>query len=397
MGTGTGAVELTSYSEACSPMLTPLNTQVLKIVETVLRKCSREKPADSVLRAELKRQRGVTAENAASAARAIFAVYRWRGWVDEASSINEQVEEAVALQERFDRTPESFSDEELLAHAIPGWTANQVDVSPAWVRALQQEPKLWLRARLGQGQKLAARLGHSWVPEHPALSDAVDYRGREDLFRTSEFHAGEFELQDISSQIVGLSCNPQPGETWWDACAGEGGKMLHLSDLMQNKGLIWASDRAEWRLKRLKLRAKRAQAFNYRAALWDGGTRLPTKTKFDGVLVDAPCSGLGTWQRNPHARWTTNETDVQELASVQKQLLRNVAGSLKPGGRLVYAVCTLTRAETTEVAEAFEGAFPDFKSLPLPNPLKPETPPAKHLWLWPQDGGNGMFVAAWKQ
>ena len=89
------------------------------------------------------------------------------------------------------------------------------------------------------------------------------YEGIEDLFRTEEFHAGEFELQDINSQIVSLVCAAKPGETWWDACAGEGGKTLHLSSLMENKGLIWSSDRAEWRLKNLKRRAARAKVFNF--------------------------------------------------------------------------------------------------------------------------------------
>ncbi|MGC8000561.1 hypothetical protein ACP3XN_24520, partial [Salmonella enterica] len=83
---------------------------------------------------------------------------------------------------------------------------------------------------------------------------------------------------------------------------------------MENSGLIWASDRAAWRLQKLKRRTARAKVFNYRVAMWDGGVKLPTKTKFDGVLVDAPCSGLGTWQRNPHARWTTTPGDVAELA-----------------------------------------------------------------------------------
>ena len=205
-------------------------------------------------------------------------------------------------------------------------------------------------------------------------------------------------MQDINSQVVGLVCEPRAGETWWDACAGEGGKTLHLSDLMANKGLIWASDRAEWRLKRLKLRAGRAKVFNYRSVLWDGGAKLPTRTKFDGVLVDAPCSGIGTWQRNPHARWTTMESDIDELAKVQLGLLVNAANAVKPGGRLLFAVCTLTEAETNGVAQAFQERHPEFNRLPLPNPFRPDSPDrSEHgLWLWPQEtGGNGMFVAGW--
>ena len=374
-----------------------MNAQVLKIVESVLKQSSREKPADAVLRSELKRQHGLPQNISSSIARTVFAWYRWRGWLEHGDPNAELISKAMELHERFLQDPRSFSDEELLKRAIPCWVAEQIAVTPEWVRALQQEPALWLRAKIGKGRELASALGESWIPENPALADALEYRGPEDLFRTREFHDGEFEVQDISSQIVGLACNPQPGETWWDACAGEGGKMLHLSDLMQNKGLIWASDRADWRLKRLKLRAARAKAFNYRSVLWEGGSKPPTRTKFDGVLVDAPCSGLGTWHRNPHARWTTELQDVQELAAVQKQLLKNVAGSLKPDGRLIYAVCTLTRAETTDVAAFFDERLPDFKSQLLTNPLKPESVPAKHLWLWPQDGGNGMFVAAWRR
>jgi 16S rRNA (cytosine967-C5)-methyltransferase len=241
-------------------------------------------------------------------------------------------------------------------------------------------------------------LANKLLAEPRLLPDAMVYGGTEDLFRTPEFHAGEFELQDISSQAVGVICAPQPGETWWDACAGEGGKLLHLSELMENKGLIWASDRAEWRLKQLKRRAGRAKAFNYRAELWNGGAKLPTKTKFHGVLVDAPCSGVGTWQRKPHARWTTTLEDVKELAAVQKQLLANVAGSLKAGGKLVYSVCTLTKSETGDVVAAFEKQFPEFRPFPVANPLAPDAPASPQIWLWPQDaGGNGMFIAAWQK
>jgi 16S rRNA (cytosine967-C5)-methyltransferase len=167
---------------------------------------------------------------------------------------------------------------------------------------------------------------------------------------------------------------------------------------MQNKGLIWASDRVEWRLKKLKRRTARAQIFNYRAAFWDGGENLPTKTKFDGVLVDAPCTGVGTWQRKPHGRWTTTPQDVKELSELQERILVNVAGSLKPGGKLVYSVCTLTQSETTGVAEVFARRFADFKPLPLACPLAPDKPASAQHWIWPQDfGGNGMFVAAWRR
>jgi 16S rRNA (cytosine967-C5)-methyltransferase len=383
-----------------SGKVSALKEIVLKIAEAVLRKSGRDHPADAVLRAELKQRRGLPKEASREVARHVFTWYRWRGWLDERLPLHKTFEQAVEFQKRYNENASGFLDADLVSRAVPGWVWSQVKANAEWIRTLQLEPKLWLRARRGQGKRLAATLGKCRIAGCPGLADAVEYQGGEDLFRSPEFQAGEFEVQDINSQVVSLICEPRSGETWWDACAGEGGKTLHLSDLMANKGLIWSSDRAEWRLKRLRLRAGRAKAFNYRSVLWDGGAKLPTKTKFDGVLVDAPCSGVGTWQRNPHARWTTTESDVRELAQVQLGLLANAANAVKPGGRLLYAVCTLTEAETEGVARAFEGGRPEFQRLPLPNPFRSGSPDrgAQGLWLWPQEtGGNGMFVAAWRR
>jgi 16S rRNA (cytosine967-C5)-methyltransferase len=360
------------------------------LTEKIITASSRENPADKVLREELKAQRNILPGEARSISLTIFNYFRWLGWLDAAGSVGQKGRKARELAASFAENPESFSDASLIERAVPTWVREEMEVSAEWARAIQAEPKLWLRAKPGQGMSLVEKLGAAKL-EKESLPDAVQYKGEEDLFRRPEFHAGDFEIQDIASQAVGWLCAPQPGETWWDACAGEGGKTVHLSALMQNKGLIWSSDRAEWRLKNLKRRAARAQVFNFRAALWDGGTKLPTKTKFDGILVDAPCSGVGTWQRNPHARWTTTLQDVKELAEVQKRLLVNVAGSVKPGGKLIYSVCTLTRSETTDVVKDFNARFPDFEPLVDEN-LNEEN------FIWPQDlGGNGMFVAGWRR
>jgi 16S rRNA (cytosine967-C5)-methyltransferase len=368
---------------------------VLQTAVQIIRKADREHPADTVLRETFKRLRVFNPEETREISNTVFTYFRWRGFLTPERDTGAQVDEAFGLAEQFEQDPFSFATDLLRANSAPGWIAEEVAADDEWFRTLQRPPNLWLRARRGQGNALAEKLGHA---EPRLLPDAVLYAGTEDLFRTPEFHAGEFELQDISSQAVGVICDPHPGETWWDACTGEGGKLLHLSELMENKGLIWASDRAEWRLKHLKRRTARAKAFNYRAALWNGGAKLPTKTKFNGVLVDAPCSGVGTWQRNPHARWTTTQDDVKELGALQKQLLANVAPSVKPGGKLIYSVCTLTRSETGDVVESFEKQFPDFKPVGVIHPLKPESPAAPQIWIWPQEaGGNGMFVAVWEK
>jgi len=379
-------------------MLRPMIQPVHEIAAEVIRQTGKDKPADAALREVLKSLRDLAPFDATEIAKTVFIYYRWHVWLREERGVEAKMRLALRLNQRFQSDESSVPFSELRAKAVPAWTAAEMEVSDEWLCSLQREPKLWLRAKRGTAAALAEKLLGAEVS--PLLPDALLYRGEEDLFKTPEFHAGEFEIQDIASQVVGMLCAPSPGETWWDTCAGEGGKTLHLSDLMQNKGLLWASDRAEWRLQKLKRRTGRAKAFNYRSVFWDGGKKLPTKTKFDGVLVDAPCSGIGTWQRNPQARWTTGENDVRELSAIQKNLLANVAPSVKPGGKLVFSVCTLSRAETTEVAEAFTTSQPDFEPMVFPEiKLNQRTvSDASSLTLWPQDlDGNGMFIAGWRR
>jgi len=350
-----------------------------------------------LLRQTLARRKHLSRADSAWISRAIFSYFRWRPWLDETKPLAAQLEQALGLADDFAINPGAIPDAEL-ARAVPAWTTESLTVTPAWLRSLQTEPVLWLRARSGMVGEVIAKLGNCETASWAGFTSSLRYDGQEDLFRHELFQSGAFEIQDLASQAVGLVCAPQAGETWWDACAGEGGKTLHLSDLMGGKGLVWASDRAEWRLQRLKQRASRAGCFNYRSVLWNGGAKPPTKTVFDGVLLDAPCSGVGTWGRNPHARWTTRVEDVAELALLQKDLLNHIAGSVRPGGRLVYSVCTLTREETTDIADAFTAAHPEFEPWLFPNPFTPEAAPVDRLLLWPQDtGGNGMFIAAWRR
>jgi 16S rRNA (cytosine967-C5)-methyltransferase len=399
-------------------------TRVPPLAVHVVREVAAGAPADAALRAALTRtpHHSAPAERRA-VSRAVFACFRWWRWVEELPSPAKRIAAALELQARFERNPAAFKPEALAARAVPDWVRDAIDFpSPAardaWLRQLQREPALWLRVRAGRESAVAAALGDCVPARHPDLAlppTALRYTGTGDLFLSAPFRAGSFEIQDLASQLVGHACAPAPGETWWDACAGEGGKTLHLSDLMQNRGLVWASDRSARRLARLRARAARAEVFNYRAVLWDGGPRPPTRTRFDGVLVDAPCSGVGTWQRNPHARWTTGPRDVAELAAVQARLLDHVAGSLRPGGRLVYAVCTLTRAETTTVADAFTKTHPEFAPIPAwPIPrnqmsdirdqkaaqpvLASDLQPLASGMLWPHAfDTNGMFLAQWRK
>ncbi len=366
-------------------------SKIINNAARVLKLVAAGTPADQALRESLTQGRHFTAPaERRGISRAVFAYFRWWRWLESKDSLQKQLAVALELQARFDQDPANIKPETLAARAVPEWLKDEMPVIPlGWLLALQREPILWIRAKVGHSIELMHKLGDSMpiVPEkwEGSTMAALSYMGTKDLYRTPEFQNGEFEIQDFASQMVGFACAPQPGETWWDACAGEGGKTMHLSDLMQNKGLLWASDRSVRRLAKLKERAARAKVFNFRAAPWEGDAKLPTKTKFDGILVDAPCSGVGTWQRNPHSRWTTLPKDVHELAAVQSRLLNHVAGSLKPGGRLVYAVCTLTRAETTAVTDAFTAAHAEFEHVSAQT-------------LWPHElNANGMYIATWRR
>jgi 16S rRNA (cytosine967-C5)-methyltransferase len=370
-----------------------MNAKLRAVTARIIAQVNREQPADAMLRSELRGQKEISREDSRVISQAVFTYYRWLGWLDNDTPLDNGIERALELASEFESQPDRFAND--LRRAVPGWIFGHAEAAPEWLAWLQQRPKLWLRARRGRAAALAAKLQDT---QPGPLPDSLIYLGKNDLFRVEAFQAGEFQLQDISSQAVSFICAPQPHQLWWDACAGEGGKLLHMSDLMQNKGSIWATDRVKWRLQRLKLRARRSQVFNYRMALWEGGPNLPTDIRFDGVLVDAPCSGLGTWQRNPHARWTTTPQDVLELAEVQKKLLSQVTTAMKPGAKLVYAACTTTGEETVQVQEAFAQAHPDFQPCPFANPFTPDKPAVASLRLWPQEcGGNAMFVAAWKK
>ncbi|MCX6944869.1 MAG: RsmB/NOP family class I SAM-dependent RNA methyltransferase [Opitutales bacterium] len=370
----------------------------------VLAGISADQRADTALRFYFEGRRYLQPPVKRIISHTVFVYFRWLSWLDPKASPQKRLEQAVALHERFLADPKAIKAETLAVRAVPAWLWTELDLpDPAgdaaakgdYLRQLQRDPALWLRARPGRGAALAKSL-FACTPADQT-PDALRFTGTQDLFKTEQFKTGEFEIQDLASQLVGHAAAPQPGETWWDACAGEGGKTLHLADLMQNKGVVWATDRNEKRIDTLKRRAARAKLFNFRTEFWDGGSRLPTKAKFDGILLDAPCSGVGTWQRNPHARWTTTPDDVRELAATQLALLHQVAGSLKPKGRLFYAVCTLTRSETTAVADAFAAAHPELEPLPLA--ISPAgAPDPSRVTLWPQAiNANGMFIAGWRR
>jgi 16S rRNA (cytosine967-C5)-methyltransferase len=170
-------------------------------------------------------------------------------------------------------------------------------------------------------------------------------------------------VQDEGSQLLPMLIDPKPTAKLLDACAGAGGKSLGFAALMKNRGEIFATDTNGYRIKELKKRSRRAGAFNIRPVEVDALADLTEKYSgyFDVVFVDAPCSGLGTIRRNPGLKWTVTEETVAEIAEKQSSILRQCVPLVKPGGRLVYATCTLIRRENEDIVDRFIEENPTFQ------------------------------------
>lgn len=282
---------------------------------------------------------------------------------------------------------------------IPAWCQQYISL-PVPLRELleweQQRPPVWLRVQTDDENALYQELLESNIraARHPAMRNAwqLEYAGG-NLRGLPAFRKGEFEIQDIASQVVGYVCNPQPGEQWWDACAGGGGKTLHLATLMERKGTVLATDIRVHKLEDLKLRARRAQFPNIRYKEWKGKDMPTLKAHFDGVLVDTACSCSGTWRRNPDARWTTFPQEIEDFHTLQMQLLTNAARGVRSGGTLVYSTCSMFVRENQEVVREFLDSHREFKLVPFTCPLTgQETDGMNQLWPWDADC-DAMFTA----
>lgn len=206
-------------------------------------------------------------------------------------------------------------------------------------------------------------------------------------------HGGQFEVQDVASQAVTLVSAPASGSDWWDACAGAGGKAVHLADFIGQDGKVLATDIRPEALHECKKRSRAGGISIIRMQLHDLAKDAPFTKEFDGVLVDAPCAGWGTWSRNPDARWRSDPRDPAQKRNLQLRMLKNAAQCVKPGGALIYSACTFTREETTEVIERFLLEHPGFALEPFAHPLTGETTNGT-LQIWPWEGpGDGMFIA----
>lgn len=209
---------------------------------------------------------------------------------------------------------------------------------------------------------------------------------------------GLVEIQDEGSQLVAMTVGAKPGMLVWDYCAGAGGKSLAMAAMMQNKGRLIASDALAWRLNKAPQRFRRAGIHNIECRALEGDNLKWVKRQYgksDRVLVDAPCSGSGTWRRNPELKWRMTDKDIAEICVKQAEILDKASNLVKPGGRLIYATCSLYAQENQEQITSFLERHPNFTVIPVELEIeeKVNLTPEGYLQLTPfQHGMDGFFA-----
>ena len=247
--------------------------------------------------------------------------------------------------------------------SIPDWLdeLGEKELGKKWdaeIAALNQQAPVVLRVNrlktdVGTLQKSLAEEGFE-TESIKGYKDAIQLKERGNVFTTTAFKEGFFEVQDASSQLVAPLLQVEPGMRVIDTCAGAGGKSLHLAAMMDNKGQIIALDIFGNKLKELKRRARRAGAFNIETRTIDS-TKVIKKlyNTADRVLIDAPCTGLGVLSRNPDAKWKLQPDFVESIKVKQQELLRTYSRMVKSGGKLVYATCSILPSENQAQVKEF--------------------------------------------
>ncbi len=295
--------------------------------------------------------------------------------------------EAISRMEEADDIPN-------LKYGCPQWLdeLGQKELGEKWEtekQYLSTEPRRFIRVnrlKISPEELITSlaqeKIRAKTVPDHP---DALEILSNASIFRSSAFKNGFFEQQDIGSQEISAFLQVAPGMKVIDACAGVGGKTLHLSALMRGKGVIIAMDDKEWKLKELKTRAKRAGAFNIETRLIDTTKVIKRQHgKADRVLLDVPCSGTGVLKRNPEGKWSDASQKIAELVNIQADILERYSKMTKKDGYLVYSTCSILPSEDHEQVAKFLTKNNNFV-------LEEEKT------VFPSEGGDGFYMARLKK
>lgn len=376
-----------------------------------------KKQADKVLKNTLKRDKRWGARDRAFIAETTYDIVRWKRLYAEIAEVKEPFDrpnlfrlftvwatlKGIQLPDwpQFEGTPtrkikgrfDELSSNRRFRESIPDWLdkLGQEELGKKWdseIAALNEQAKVILRVNplKTDVKELQKALKESDIATHPikGIPHALELFERANVFTTQAFKDGWFEVQDASSQKVAQLLDPKPGMRVVDACAGAGGKALHIASLMENKGNVIAMDIYDNKLAELKKRAKRNGAHNIETRLIESTKTIKKLIeKADKVLIDAPCSGLGVLRRNPDAKWKLQPEFLDKIRSTQSQLLDSYSRMVKPGGQLVYATCSILPSEN-------ELQIKDF----LTRESGKEFILEKEETLWPSKTGyDGFYMA----
>ena len=389
-------------------------------------------PADQVLSAYFRKHRNLGQKDRALVAEAAFAVLRRKRSLEAAAGSSEPAALVTAALVRVlgfsGRALDGLADPELLAKLrgaskelpdavrvdLPDWLWQRLEAENGRDEALRiaqgllNPAPLDLRVNLARmtREQVLARLKQDGIEASETRYSPAGVRlaGKPAINNHALFRDGLIEVQDEGSQLLAWLLAPRRGEMIADYCAGAGGKTLALAMLMRGSGRVYALDVSAKRLAALGPRAARAQVNNIHSIALSGDNDARAKRlagKLERVLVDAPCSGFGTLRRNPDLKWRHGATAIDELAEKQARILHAAARLVKPGGRLVYATCSILQEENEAIVEAFGAGAPQFKALSCAALLAAQKIPldtGERLRLRPHlHGTDGFFAAAFER
>ncbi|GAB5399858.1 MAG: class I SAM-dependent methyltransferase [Aureisphaera sp.] len=375
------------------------------------------KQADKVLKNTLKRDKRWGSRDRAFIAETTYDIVRWKRLYAEIAEVKEPFDrtnlfrlftvwatlKGIRLPDwpQFEGTPtrkikgrfDELSSNRRFRESIPDWLdqLGQDELGKRWdkeIAALNELAKVILRVNPLKTdlKEVQSTLKESDIASHPikGIPHALQLFERANVFTTEAFKKGWFEVQDASSQKVAALLDPQPGMRIADACAGAGGKALHIASLMENKGQVIALDIYENKLAELKKRAKRNGIHNIETRVIES-TKSYKKllNKMDKVLIDAPCSGLGVLRRNPDTKWKLRPEFLEEIRQKQSDIIDSYSRMVKPGGQLVYATCSILPSENDQQIKNF-----------LTRENGKEFILEKEETLWPSETGyDGFYMA----
>ena len=288
----------------------------------------------------------------------LFGTY----WLMQGNELPPWDEFARLQPEKIKSKYDSITDPGLL-ESIPEWlqTLGSRELGEKWdaeIHALNEEAEVVLRVNTLKTtrDRLKNLLEADGIRSYlvKGYPDALVLEERQNVFRHPSFKEGLFEVQDASSQLVAAALQVEPGMRVIDACAGAGGKSLHLAALMGNKGKVISMDVEEWKLQQAKLRARRNGVSIFEPKVIEGSKTIKRlKESADRLLLDVPCSGLGVLRRNPDTKWKLSPESIQKVQETQQEILQSYPSMLKKGGQLVYATCSVLPSENEEQIKKF--------------------------------------------